>query len=145
MRALFQNAGAVVLGGTIIAILAFRAPQIEGAIAPCMGPFEIEQIEPMGEVIEISGVLDKRSDCPFIGVSAYGVSAAGELDRLRITFHDTDGESDPTRQPGRQPWGPWRIERPHDNDTLKLIVRHQSPRGWWRHTTVLAEISPEDL
>ncbi len=116
----------LVMAFIFLAAAAPLAQRYEADILPVVGDFAIREVRTEGDAIVISGDMAKRRDCTFLSLSFY----AGDPDdlerpreRLHVTFLDQPDGVDPSRLPGRQPWGPWRLERPRDADHPTVFMR----------------------
>lgn len=97
----------------------------------------------------LSGELVKRRPCDFVELTFY----AGDPDdpeapreRLRATFLDRSLDVSATRELGRQPWGPWRLERPAHVSGPSVFMRatHRC-HDMWRTRGMYLAVGAEGL
>jgi hypothetical protein len=114
--------------------------EYEAAFLPVVEDFRVTSIEADGAAVILSGDMIKRRDCAFTSLTFY----AGDRDdleapreRLHVQFLDQPEDAEPSRMPGRQPWGPWRLSRPShvDAPTIFMAVSHRC-HDLWRTTGI---------
>jgi len=112
------------------------AKEIDTRFFPVITDFVIFRMDVEGRSAFISGRMDKKRDCRFIEVSAYGDNSGVAY----VHFMDKPkGEADYTRPVRRQLYGPWRIDA-YRSTTVTIVARH-SCHALWDHSTVLTTIT----
>jgi hypothetical protein len=98
----------------------------EARFFPVVRDFEITRVDTNGTEAVISGLMRKARDCRFMKLTVY----AGDIEdperpreRLSVRFLDQPQDSDRTREPGFQNWGPWGVGAPQTSAGPDLFVR----------------------
>ena len=98
----------------------------EARLFPVVSEFEITDARRTEGGLHVEGTMVKARACRFLRLTAY----AGDLDdplqpreRLSVRFLDQPEDSDRSREPGAQNWGPWRIGAPRTATGPHFFIR----------------------
>lgn len=121
-------------------MLLMLASTIERKLFPVVTDFHVQEIIRFDDAVLISGIMRKERPCAFAGVSATGIADEGET-ALSVKFMDVDTDSNRTRPPGSQAWGPWRIVLPYAPKVTEINLSAYHDCHWiWTTKTSLAKV-----
>lgn len=113
----------------VVTIVLSGMPTIEryeARLFPVVRDFKITEVARVEGGARVEGRMVKSRDCRFLRLTAY----AGDLDdplqpreRLPVEFLDQPRDSDQSREPGYQNWGPWFVGAPRTATGPHFFVR----------------------
>lgn len=117
-----RRAGHSLAASFYIAMAAFFAmtalpviDRYEARVFPVVEDFRITQWRNVAGGVLISGEMRKLRDCRFVELVFYAGDATDPQtprEMLFVEFLDGAPAGTATREPGRQPWGPWFVRAP---------------------------------
>lgn len=116
----------------------------EAQVLPVMDEFRVLERTSVEGGVMISGDMRKRRDCRFVELVFYAgdVSDRQSLrEMLFVQFLDVPHGVYTSREPGRQPWGPWFLRAPRTAAGPDVFMRitHRCHKAYDTHGVYLRE------
>jgi hypothetical protein len=105
----------------------------EAKFFPVVRDFRILEFRQEADSVLIDGDMRKVRDCGFVEVVFYVGSAEHDdmpREMLGVEFLDQKTGAPISREPGYQPWGPWRIGRPRTLSGPDIFMRVTHKCHW---------------